>query len=117
MRPQNALETALEIRPDWDEAAAAKVDYLAREDQISAAEEFVAQYLIDNPDSQLMRVRYSRLLASEQPLYLRKLPLSYSSCEGPLVTQSEQFMGANELSAFPSSLFRNCGKCTRWHNP
>jgi tetratricopeptide (TPR) repeat protein len=63
---REALETALEINPNWDEAAGAKVDDLAREGKISIAEEFVTQYLIDNPESHLMRVRFSRLLASEE---------------------------------------------------
>lgn len=63
---RDAIDAALEIKPDWDEAAAAKVDDLAREGQIASAEKFVTQYLIENPDSYLMRVRYSRLLASEE---------------------------------------------------
>ncbi|MBT5032304.1 MAG: tetratricopeptide repeat protein [Proteobacteria bacterium] len=63
---RDALEKALEIEPDWDEAAVTKVDYLVSDDQTAEATAFVAQYLDENPNSQSMLVRSSRLLAVEE---------------------------------------------------
>ena len=63
---RDALEKALEIKPDWDEAAVAKVDYLVSDDQTAAATAFVEQYLDENPNSQIMLVRSSRLLAVQE---------------------------------------------------
>ena len=63
---RDALEKALEIKPDWDEAAVAKVDLLVSDDQTAAATAFVAQYLDENPNSQIMLVRSSRLLAVDE---------------------------------------------------
>ena len=66
----SALDRALELRPDWDEAAVAKADSLARAGEQTEAEQYITEYLERNPDSIVMRVRYARYLAGREEYLL-----------------------------------------------
>ncbi len=60
-----ALDKALALRPDWEDAARAKIAHLAANKDTKAVTEFADQYLVRNPDSRRLRLNYARYLVEQ----------------------------------------------------
>jgi len=60
-----AIDRAIEIRPDWEDAALSKAGYLIQSEKIDEYGEYAEQFLRTYPDSNQFRVSYARALVDQ----------------------------------------------------
>jgi len=60
-----AIDRAIAIRPDWEDAALSKAGYLIQSEKIDEYGEYAEQFLRSYPDSNQFRVSYARALVDQ----------------------------------------------------
>lgn len=61
----SAIDKALSLRPDWEEAARAKIAHLATKKDTAALIQFAEQFLSENPEAKGLRLNYARYLVEQ----------------------------------------------------